>query len=100
MIGNSNEVIQDMSKKQEVGSFDLVFMDHWKPCYKRDLILLEELGMLHTGSVIVADNCTYPGCPDYLEYVRTNPKYKSTNYVSKYQYSEMEDSVEKSVYTV
>jgi len=100
VIGNSNEVIQDMSKKQEVGSFDLVFMDHWKPCYKRDLILLEELGMLHTGSVIVADNCTYPGCPDYLEYVRNNPKYKSTNYVSKYQYSEMEDSVEKSVYTV
>jgi len=99
VIGDSNKVIQNMSKEQEIGSFDLVFLDHWNQFYKRDLILLEELGMLHTGSVIVADNCMYPGCPDYVEYVRNNPKYKSTNYVSKLEYSEMEDSVEKSVYS-
>ena len=99
VIGDSSKAIQDMSKKQEVGSFDLVFLDHRKQFYKRDLILLEELGMLHTGSVIVADNCVYPGCPDYLEYVRNNPKYKSTNYLSNLEYSEMEDSMEKSVYS-
>ena len=57
--GDSGEAIKGM--KGKVGKFDFVFIDHWKNLYKRDLILLEEEGLLRKGSVVAADNVVYPG---------------------------------------
>ena len=57
MEGDSGEVIRGMKGVR----FDFVFIDHWKNLYKRDLVLLEEGGLLQKGSVIAADNVVYPG---------------------------------------
>ncbi|KAK1474828.1 hypothetical protein CCUS01_05454 [Colletotrichum cuscutae] len=49
-------------------SVDAVFFDHWEDIYLPDLKLCEELGVLHKGSVVLADNTDIPGAPKYLEY--------------------------------
>lgn len=52
---------------------DLMFLDHYKPAYRTDLQLCEELGLIHEGTVLAGDNCIEPGNPAYLEYVRASP---------------------------
>ena len=79
--GKSSDVIARFHNNEfPVSSFDFIFMDHHKPIYKADLILMEELKLLKKGTVVLADNIVYPGCPDYAEYVRNNPKYKCTTF--------------------
>ncbi|XP_078491933.1 catechol O-methyltransferase B-like [Ciona intestinalis] len=96
--GLSDEVLPTIAAKCGVQTFDFVFIDHAKQLYKRDLIMLENLGLIRHGTTIVADNVIFPGCPDYLEYVRNNPKYECTNYPSKLEYTDREDAIEKSIY--
>ncbi|CAK8684743.1 unnamed protein product [Clavelina lepadiformis] len=98
LIGPSQEMIPQF-KGMGVSHFDLVFVDHEKDLYKPDVILLEKEGLLKKGSVIVADNVVYPGSPDYIDYVRNNPKFKSTNYMSELEYhKDVVDAIEKSIY--
>jgi len=78
--------------------FDFVLLDHDKSAYKRDLIKLEELKLIRKGSVILADNVIYPGCPGYLEYVRNDPKYECINFPAKDAYTDIGDAMEKSVF--
>jgi catechol O-methyltransferase len=75
----------------------LIFIDHWKDEYLPDFKLLEQHGLIKKGTVIVADNCIFPGCPDYLEYVRGNKNYKTTLHESFLEYTnDMKDGVEVS----
>lgn len=62
-----NKLVADGSLPK--GSVDVVFIDHWEPRYKPDLQLCEELGVLHVGSLVIADNTDFPGAPDYVAYV-------------------------------
>ena len=57
-----------------------------------------EGGLLERGAVIVADNTLYPGCPEYLEYVRGSDKFQSEHFLSKLEYTDREDGLERSVY--
>ena len=59
------------------GSFDLVFIDAEKTEYFQYLKLVEP--KLHEGSIIVADNAGIFAAQmrDYLDYLRTSPKYSS-----------------------
>lgn len=57
-------------------TFDLVFLDHYKPLYTTDLKLLESLGLVGPGTTLVADNVLKPGNPPYLAYVRASPAQK------------------------
>lgn len=50
--------------------FDLVFLDHHKDLYLSDAQLLYKVGGIAEGTVVFADNVIFPGCPDYLEWVR------------------------------
>ncbi|KAJ3200200.1 hypothetical protein HK099_002782, partial [Clydaea vesicula] len=59
----------------KIDQVDFIFLDHWKDAYLPDIKLMEKEGILHNDSVIVADNVINPGAPDYLEYVRNNPKF-------------------------
>ena len=95
--GSSSEILPDLKKTYNVQSFDFVFIDHWKNLYLPDFKTLESLKLIQSGSVCVADNCIYPGCPDFLEYVRNSQKYDTTNYKSYLEYHETEDSIEKVV---
>lgn len=56
--------------------FEFVFIDHWKQRYVPDLMLLEKLGVLKKGSVIVADNILMPGAPEYKAWVTASTEEK------------------------
>lgn len=81
------------------GTFDLVFLDHWKDLYRPDLELIEACGLLHPGSLVVADNVgEIFGAAPYLDYVRTCGRYDSEHRVATIEYSDLPDAVEISVY--
>lgn len=52
-----------------VGSIDLVFLDHDKKAYLPDLHLILEQAWLRPGAVVVADNIKFPGAPEYRAYM-------------------------------
>jgi catechol O-methyltransferase len=49
---------------------DLLFLDHDKDAYLRDLLSIIDRGWLRRGSIVVADNVRVPGAPEYLRYMR------------------------------
>jgi len=92
--GGSTETIPTLE-----GSFDLVFLDHWKNLYKTDLEAIEANGLLRPGSLVVADNVgPLFGATEYLDYVRTCGRYDSENRVATIEYSSIPDAVEISIY--
>jgi catechol O-methyltransferase len=79
-------------------SFDAVLLDHWKDEYLPDLQRLEQAGLIHAGTVVVADNVGLFAVPDYLDYVRNSGRYDSRYVASSVEYNEhIEDGVEVSV---
>jgi catechol O-methyltransferase len=81
------------------GQFDLVFLDHWKDLYLTDLQLIEAQGLLHPGSIVVADNVGKVfGAGLYLDYVRSCGNYVSENRQATIEYTSVPDAVEISVY--
>ena len=64
---------QSLKRLQSDGlsKIDVLFIDHWEERYLPDLQLCEDLGLLHPGTVIIADNTDIPGAPEYLTYVRS-----------------------------
>tara|TARA_Y100001934_G_C12324445_1_gene761812 strand:+ start:1241 stop:1975 length:735 start_codon:yes stop_codon:yes gene_type:complete len=92
--GKSSDVIGELE-----GTFDLVFLDHWKDLYLDDLKLIESRGLLRDGSVVVADNVgEIFGAEKYLDYVRHCGHYESENRVATIEYTSVPDAVEISVY--
>jgi catechol O-methyltransferase len=76
VVGSSSE---GLVKEQEAGRLnqvDMVFLDHYKPAYVKDLKILESMGAIQVGSVLAADNVIEPGNPTYLAYVRASPQQK------------------------
>ncbi|XP_053551390.1 catechol O-methyltransferase A isoform X1 [Bombina bombina] len=98
LVGSTSELIPQLKTMLDVTSFDLVFIDHWKASYLPDTKLLEECGLLRTGSVLLADNVTCPGAPEFLHYVRNSTQYQSQYFPSQLEYLQVEDGMEKSVF--
>jgi catechol O-methyltransferase len=92
--GDAAEVIPGLR-----GPFDLVFLDHWKAFYQRDLIAIEQAGLLRAGSLVVADNVGEIFAPEeYLDYVRGCGRYESEHRESTIEYTDIPDAVEISIY--
>lgn len=92
--GPSTKVIATLE-----GRFDLVFLDHWKDLYKKDLQLIEERGLVGPGSIVVADNVGKIFAPEaYLDYVRNCGHYDCENRPATIEYTAVPDAVEISVY--
>lgn len=72
--GHSAGFLKSLKSQHGIDHVDVLFMDHWEDDYLKDLRLVEDLGLLNVGSVIVADNTDVPGAPDYLDYVRSESK--------------------------
>ncbi|HEY7371338.1 MAG TPA: O-methyltransferase [Polyangia bacterium] len=70
------------------GSVDFVFVDHAKDAYLPDLQRIEDEGWLHPGSVVVADNVTFPGAPAYHAYMKLNEgrSWRSTEHRTHAEY--------------
>ncbi len=80
--------------------FGLVFIDHWKNLYLKDLKLLEANKLLKKGTVVVADNVGIfkHDLQEYLAYVRNSGKYSSRYYPSSMEYNpNIEDGIEVSI---
>lgn len=71
-IGSSDASIKRLYDSGKLKHIDLMFLDHYKPAYKTDLKLCEELKLVTPGTVLAADNVIKPGNPPYLEYVRAS----------------------------
>ncbi len=54
--------------------------------YLPDLRRLEASGLMRVGTVVVADNCLVPGCPDYVAYIRASSEYNSVCHKSNLEY--------------
>lgn len=72
VVGSSDVSIDRLYKKGLLKHIDMMFLDHYKPAYKTDLKLCEELELVTPGTVMAADNVITPGNPPYLEYVRSS----------------------------
>ena len=83
----SDKAISRLKEMFHIDSFDLIFIDHYKQFYLRDVKLLEEHGLIQSGTVLVADNVITPGAPEYLQYIRNNPNYHSTYHQSTLEYT-------------
>jgi catechol O-methyltransferase len=75
-IGSSDASIKRLYDTGKLKRIDLMFLDHYKPAYKTDLKLAEELKLVGPGTVLAADNVIKPGNPSYLEYVRASVEEK------------------------
>uniref|UniRef100_A0A8C3CDC0 catechol O-methyltransferase n=1 Tax=Cairina moschata TaxID=8855 RepID=A0A8C3CDC0_CAIMO len=93
--GPSEEIIPQLKKKYEVDTLDFVFVDHWKDRYTPDTILLQECSLLRKGSVLLADNIIVPGAPEFVNYIRNNPRFQCTNYPSHLEYMKVQDAMKK-----
>lgn len=76
VIGPSDVSLKRLHAEGVLAKVDMLFLDHYKPAYVRDLKLCESLGLVAAGSVLVADNVVKPGNPPYLEYVRASVEKK------------------------
>ncbi|KAG8406068.1 hypothetical protein J3458_021404 [Metarhizium acridum] len=72
LVGDSSDLLVELKTTSAVTQIDVLFLDHHKPLYLRDLKLCEELGFIKPGAIIVADNVIKPGNPPYLGYVRSS----------------------------
>lgn len=66
VVGSTDNVISMLSERFGIQSFDL-----------RDLRLLEQMKLIVSRTVVVANNVITPGAPNYLDYIRNNPNYRS-----------------------
>lgn len=99
IVGPSSAIIPNLKAEYGINKLDFIFIDHLKTLYKPDMIRIIENDLLENGSVILADNVIYPGSPDYLEFIRNNPQFKSVFFKSNLEYMpEIEDGLEKSIF--
>jgi catechol O-methyltransferase len=75
-----------------IEQIDLLFLDHVEDLYVADLKVVEELGLLKSGALVLADNVVRPGAPQYVEYVRGNARYSSHGVQALIMPGEMEVS--------
>ncbi|QKF93498.1 O-methyltransferase [Fadolivirus algeromassiliense] len=86
------------------GKVDMVFIDHDKQSYLSDLLLIEQNELLHSGSIVVADNVIVFKINKYLDHVRNSGLYSSSiNHLSTLEYDdsglkERVDGIEVSVW--
>ena len=78
-VGPVSESEENLKKN---GPYDMIFIDHIKTLYLSDFKILEEYGVVKSGTLVVGDNIIRPGCPDYLAYMKANPNYSSILYHS------------------
>jgi catechol O-methyltransferase len=56
VIGASSDSLRRLHAEGKLKHIDLLFLDHYKPLYVKDLKICEELGLVGQGSILAADN--------------------------------------------
>lgn len=76
VVGSSSQGLIDEHEAGRLTHADMIFLDHYKPAYVKDVKICESLGIIREGTVLAADNVITPGNPTYLAYVRSSPEEK------------------------
>jgi len=76
-LGRSTEVIQSLTD-EKVGSLKptVIFLDHRGTIYHKDMLALEEAGLIRAGTEILADNVLCPGAPIFAHYVKESSRFQ------------------------
>lgn len=82
VVGPSNHGLTREHALGRLDNVNMIFLDHYKPAYVRDLKICESLGLVRKGTVLAADNVICPGNPPYLEYVRGTVEEKTARLLS------------------
>lgn len=74
IVGDSADSLERLHRERGLSHVDILFIDHTE--FERDAKLCERLGMISPGTVLAADNCVYPGHPEYWNYVTASVQEK------------------------
>ncbi|PTB42656.1 uncharacterized protein TrAFT101_008255 [Trichoderma asperellum] len=94
VTGPAEESLRKLHAQGTLTSVDFLFLDHGEDLYPADFKVCEELGLLHKGTVIAADNVERPGAPEYRKLVRSHSKLQSTGVKGLIQPGDFEDEIE------
>ncbi|KAF7900620.1 uncharacterized protein EAF01_007922 [Botrytis porri] len=72
--GTAVSSITSLVQEKKVTNVDFLFLDHLEDLYEQDFKVVEALGVLKMGAVVVADNVVRPGAPRYREFIRGDVK--------------------------
>lgn len=69
-------------RNRGVQAVDYTLIDHVSNFFLKDLLILQNSGLLRKGSVVVADNVLLPGAPDYRKFVTSSPDFHTVEHVT------------------
>lgn len=76
-IGRSTEVIRSITDDKLGGlKPTVIFLDHRGTIYHKDMLALEETGLIRVGTEILADNVLCPGAPIFAHYVKESSRFQ------------------------
>eukprot|EP00928_Gymnodinium_smaydae_P066885 TRINITY_DN49847_c0_g1_i1.p1 TRINITY_DN49847_c0_g1~~TRINITY_DN49847_c0_g1_i1.p1 ORF type:complete len:347 (+),score=76.43 TRINITY_DN49847_c0_g1_i1:130-1170(+) len=91
-IGQVKDLIPRLLEEHGSTSLNMVFMDQRGTTFHDDLAQLEQLGLMHPGCRIVADNTVKPGSPLYCWHTTYSKYYDTINYtLNEYLEATIED---------
>ena len=73
IVGSASDTLRRLKTTGDLPNIDFLFLDHVEDLYLQEFKLCEELSLLRSGALVVADNVVRPGAPEYREYVRQHP---------------------------
>lgn len=67
LVGDSGASLERLHREKSITNIDMLFIDHIE--FERDIKLCERLDLVSPGTLVAADNCVYPGQPEYWSYM-------------------------------
>lgn len=68
--GTASSSIKQLVEEGKITCIDFLFLDHVEDLYEEDFKVVETLGVLKKGAMVVADNVLRPGAPEYRKFIR------------------------------
>ena len=65
-----------------VRSVDYALIDHESSLYVKDLLILQNSGLLRKGAIIVADNVVIPGAPEFRKYMANSSDFDTLEHIT------------------
>ncbi|KAF4499636.1 catechol O-methyltransferase [Fusarium agapanthi] len=98
ITGKAADSLRQLKEEGKLEGVDMLFLDHIEDLYVIDLQVAESLGLLKTGSHIVADNVLRPGAPEYKQYVKEHTSMETRAIMGLIIPGDFEDEIEVTKY--
>ncbi|KAJ5727152.1 S-adenosyl-L-methionine-dependent methyltransferase [Penicillium malachiteum] len=94
VVGTAEDSLKRLHAEGKLTNIDFLFLDHVEDLYLSDFKVCEELKLLRSGALVVADNVVRPGAPEYREHIRKHPGVESWGVKGLIMPGEFEDELE------